>query len=1186
MAVNFDREEILRTWNTFRQSGEVLELRIPKAGKHKTISGYFNDAGKLADAVIGLADEPFAGIYFTVNPVKADLLARASNRYVKYADTTTSDADIIALHWLPVDLDAKRPAGISSTDGEHEAALQNAREIRSRLIEEQGWPAGAFVLGDSGNGAHLNVKIDLPNLPENVALVKDCLEALDFLFSDDRIEVDTTSQNPARIWKLYGTKARKGDNTTDRPHRLSRLLEVPATIETVTREKLEALAAMLPEQEEQPKTYADGQGFDPVAYCQAHNLQVHHTKAYKGGTLAVLEECIFDSSHRLSACIIGWPNGARTYRCRHHSCLNKHWQDAKVKIEPFKSNLDNNLSRLNDIKQERINQKFEPEPEISIPELEARVKADPRILKEPSIIKFMAGLRANDGVEFDLLIEAIKRAGSGVKVATIAASLDAYDLENQKVTASPTEAPEGICNEAQALIDTGKSYEYIYEVWQKRVKGNQYLGKALILSRAVQSCLNSKGVHIYAHGKHGLGKSEGMEKMIELIPAEYKMDEDISPLAIHYASKNGMLIEATTLLIDEMVWSDALGGIIKRVITRFQKGAGHLTVIDVEPVLVRTQPRLAIWTNSADLQADEQLRDRFLDEPIDEGDKHVTDIIEFQKIRDTLPVPTAEVERETAICQDIIRDLASKTFTVKIPFAERIKIAQSEGTRGYNIFSDLVKGVAAMRYKQRKTNEQGQLIATEDDFKTAKEVYEGSKGHSEESYTTSEKTVLQAIINHGFKATYKEIKELTELSEGRIKDIVNGRGKDEQKRHGLRYKCPQLEVDKVDISMVTASDTQGYATERRTVHPNELTLPESFSVTAKMLSSLVTLEPDPKDPKEPRRKRSIPDVTPTQPIIDNKIDSDVVDVVLEERERDIQGKDESLLNVNNEQSISEAISSSKPLFKQKGYVDTSGCQTIAKIPTHRDSDPSQVVLADSDSSIRRDLDRANEEEKKKAEQFKTPGKPDLTGMSVKEIIALGLKTGKEAAKGKSVDEIIADHQKTALLDQAKVPNVSNVAIVANVATIQGESKEGISETLATLETNATLEILGALGVDEELVTDKPKIAVNMRTTASNPRQVAKPARLKFYPEMAVDVPNDMSSPEAEQICNAFRRSLRRGDAPRMDGLVKDTGLAEATILAYLDSAPWIRKDDSSPSGIVVYLPRPVEAAVSCEWERA
>jgi len=341
MAANFDREEILRTWNIFRQPGEVLELRIPKAGKFKTISGYFDDPTKLADAVIGLADEKFAGIYFTVNPVRPDLLARAANRYEKYAVTTTSDADIIALHWLPVDLDAKRPAGISATDAEHEAALSKSVEIRNWLIEGQSWPAGAFVRADSGNGAHLNVRIDLKNNPEDTALVGKCLGALDYLFSDETIQIDTTSKNPARIWKLYGTMARKGDSTADRPHRLAKLLEVPETPETISRGQLEALASMLPKAEGVTQTTysTGGAGFDPVAYCQAHKLQVHHTKNWtdpQGAicTIAVLEQCIFNPEHRLSAVIIGWPNGMRSYRCQHNSCKGKHWAEAKAIIEP------------------------------------------------------------------------------------------------------------------------------------------------------------------------------------------------------------------------------------------------------------------------------------------------------------------------------------------------------------------------------------------------------------------------------------------------------------------------------------------------------------------------------------------------------------------------------------------------------------------------------------------------------------------------------------------------------------------------------------------------------------------------------------------------------------------------------------------------------------------------------------
>jgi primase-polymerase (primpol)-like protein len=541
-------------------------------------------------------------------------------------------------------------------------------------------------------------------------------------------------------------------------------------------------------------------------------------------------------------------------------------------------------------------------------EILERIRADPRALKDHDILATLAALKVNDPIEYDLLVDAIKKAHKGLKVDTIHALIDKYIQESEETKERPQDIPLDIAQAAQVIIDDCKAYEHIYKIWQKRVKGNAYLGKALLVSRGVQSCLNTKGIHVYAHGKHGHGKSEGMEKMIELLPLEYRMDEDVSPLAIHYASKNGMLLPGTTLLIDEMVWNDPLAGMIKRVITRFQKGAGHLTVIDGLPVLVRTQPRLGIWTNSADLQADEQLRDRFLDEPITESDNYVKDIIEFQKIRDTLPDSSEDVDRETAICQAILRDLAGKTFTVKIPFATRIKIEASEGTRGYNIFSDLVKGLAAMRYAQRKTNEQGQLLATEADFKDAKDIYEGSKGHSEESYTTAEITVLQAIIKHGYKSLYKDIKNITGLSEGRIKDIINGRGKDEQKRHGLRYKCPQLDVNTVDISVVIA----GTYSDRVTTHPVELSLPISFSVDAGIRKNLVSLDPD--------VARRGPDVDPDVVDIDSNRDSDVVDVVKEKRE----GEDTSKLQTP---SVEESIPSSK----EKGQKTTSTTPRLSPI---------------------------------------------------------------------------------------------------------------------------------------------------------------------------------------------------------------------------------------------------------------
>jgi hypothetical protein len=84
------------------------------------------------------------------------------------------------------------------------------------------------IIGDSGNGAHLLYPIDLANDQEALLFVSAALNELDRRYSDDVVKVDVTCGNAARIWKAYGTVARKGDSIPDRPHRISRILEVPS----------------------------------------------------------------------------------------------------------------------------------------------------------------------------------------------------------------------------------------------------------------------------------------------------------------------------------------------------------------------------------------------------------------------------------------------------------------------------------------------------------------------------------------------------------------------------------------------------------------------------------------------------------------------------------------------------------------------------------------------------------------------------------------------------------------------------------------------------------------------------------------------------------------------------------------------------------------------------------------------
>jgi len=219
----------------------VVELRaldVPGyAGSRATWSGYFGAAEPLAREAVRLSEQG-GNVYVTLNPVLPDLLARANNRCVRRSRHATSDDEIGTRRWLLVDLDPVRPAGISSTDAELAAAEARGRAIRDHLAS-LGWPDPVVVA--SGNGVHLRYRVALPARDGHT--VQGVLRSLSEGFSDGAVDVDTTVHNAARIARLPGTVARKGDPTPTRPHRLARITHVPETLQTVSPE---ALAAATP----------------------------------------------------------------------------------------------------------------------------------------------------------------------------------------------------------------------------------------------------------------------------------------------------------------------------------------------------------------------------------------------------------------------------------------------------------------------------------------------------------------------------------------------------------------------------------------------------------------------------------------------------------------------------------------------------------------------------------------------------------------------------------------------------------------------------------------------------------------------------------------------------------------------------------------------------------------------------
>ena len=323
-----DPKEVARMIETLFEPDAVVEMRIPKTQREGTVSGYFTDHEALAKTLVARNGD--TAVYVTLNPVKRDLLARASNRIKARVRETTSDRDIERRRWLLIDCDPDRPAGISSTDAQHELALAKAREISADL-REQGWPAP--VLPDSGNGAHLLYLIDLANDDAAAKLIEAVLKALAAKYDDNDVKIDQTVFNAARIVKAYGTVARKGDNTPDHPHRLSRILEIPQHREIVSRELLEEMAKPFLKRPPRGSGASRTQPFDMEGFIARQKLAARPAAPYQGGRKWQLEECPFNPEHKAPDAVLfesaaGHPN----FHCSHNSCKGRNWKELLAKL--------------------------------------------------------------------------------------------------------------------------------------------------------------------------------------------------------------------------------------------------------------------------------------------------------------------------------------------------------------------------------------------------------------------------------------------------------------------------------------------------------------------------------------------------------------------------------------------------------------------------------------------------------------------------------------------------------------------------------------------------------------------------------------------------------------------------------------------------------------------------------------
>lgn len=334
----YDADQIRQAVALFGEPGQLMELRVvPLAEGGPVLHGYYDNATKLFQDAAAHSGKA-GGVYIVMSRIHPAVSDRADvklNKLVTGSGAATDEVITRRRHIL-IDVDPVTPVKkVSATDAERKAALQRAKEIRDYLVD-LGWPAPVAIA--SGNGGQLVFACDWEANPTNANRATRLLQALHFRFSDDVAAVDTKVGNHARIWKLPGTMACKGKNSTERPWRLAKILKAPDDWRQllVTEEQAEyVIAQLLPEAPPKARpTAGPSLAIDDLgAWLGQHGIDARGPITWQDGRKWLLKRCPF-GDHGDGVMVAQFASGGTLFKCHHNSCDGYKWQDFREHAEP------------------------------------------------------------------------------------------------------------------------------------------------------------------------------------------------------------------------------------------------------------------------------------------------------------------------------------------------------------------------------------------------------------------------------------------------------------------------------------------------------------------------------------------------------------------------------------------------------------------------------------------------------------------------------------------------------------------------------------------------------------------------------------------------------------------------------------------------------------------------------------
>ena len=320
----------------------------------------------------------------------------------------------------------------------------------------------------------------------------------------------------------------------------------------------------------------------------------------------------------------------------------------------------------------------------------------------------------------------------------------------------PADQENPVTPNIEAINQTLKTENGVLDLFRKTFQtlhsGDSSICDLLLLSGALQSCVNCDGLQFAAAGKKGMGKSSAIKAGLHLWPQDYVLTTRGSDKALFYDQR---LKPGCCIFSDDTRLSEEQESVLKGAMSSFQTGFQYTTVgkgqSGNEAKYLEIPKRIIfLFTNVSDSGKDELLdrQYRISVSPTKNDHKAFLNFVRKQAFEGIEDLP---ITKEILLCRDALLDIKLKEFRVRIPFVYNIEFSDEEARRDIKQFFDFIRAVAITNYRNRTVGDESGiivLIATKADYETARMIFQVSDDTRQFRMTKTERYLVNWLAEH------------------------------------------------------------------------------------------------------------------------------------------------------------------------------------------------------------------------------------------------------------------------------------------------------------------------------------------------------------------------------------------------------------------------------------------------------